>query len=167
MGRHTGSRTRQSIGAGPTEDSRPVVCERYRVVCPASTAFDRSGSYTRRIIAKRCNRVSTFVRRGHRKRSGLYQHSSFADRHGRCDILLSYALVVADMLLVIWGDQVWVSEEILSRAVAAHGYGRQTVTVPLVSLPAPYVEYIFDGSERLIDIKTKPRGRHLSTRWFE
>jgi bifunctional N-acetylglucosamine-1-phosphate-uridyltransferase/glucosamine-1-phosphate-acetyltransferase GlmU-like protein len=50
-----------------------------------------------------------------------------------------------DAVLVVWGDQVFVSADTLSRALAALQPGREMV-LPVTRMAAPYVEYVFkDG----------------------
>ena len=47
-----------------------------------------------------------------------------------------------DAVLVVWGDQVFVSSDTLSRALAALAPGRKVV-LPVTRMPMPYVEYVF------------------------
>lgn len=50
-----------------------------------------------------------------------------------------------DAILVVWGDQVFVSADTLRRTLAAlEQPGRQAV-LPLTRMIRPYVEYVFDG----------------------
>ena len=50
-----------------------------------------------------------------------------------------------DTVLIVWGDQVFVSADTLTRAIAALTPGRRMV-LPVTRQPLPYVEYIFqDG----------------------
>lgn len=56
-----------------------------------------------------------------------------------------------DAILVVWGDQVFVSAGTLTRALAAlKNSGRQAV-LPVTRMAAPYVEYVFDG-DRLTQV---------------
>ena len=48
-----------------------------------------------------------------------------------------------DAILVVWGDQVFVSPDTLARAVAALKPGRRAV-LPVTRQPQPYVEYLFN-----------------------
>lgn len=54
----------------------------------------------------------------------------------------------AESILVIWGDQIYVSQQTLANLIALHGGSSNTVVLPVVSLPDPYVEYVFatDGT---------------------
>jgi bifunctional UDP-N-acetylglucosamine pyrophosphorylase/glucosamine-1-phosphate N-acetyltransferase len=57
----------------------------------------------------------------------------------------------ASDLLVMWGDQVHVSEATLDAAIRAHrsrGIDRRC-TIPVVTMPNPYVDYIFESDGRL------------------
>lgn len=49
-----------------------------------------------------------------------------------------------DAILVVWGDQVFVSADTLSRSLAALKPGRNVV-LPVTRMTAPYVEYVFEG----------------------
>ena len=50
-----------------------------------------------------------------------------------------------DAVLVVWGDQVFVSRDTLARAIAALEIPDRHVVLPLTRMTAPYVEYVFDG----------------------
>jgi len=53
-------------------------------------------------------------------------------------------------LCVIWGDQVHVSQDTLKRSIAAHtNTPAPRLTLPLVRMDKPYVEYCFDEGGRL------------------
>jgi bifunctional UDP-N-acetylglucosamine pyrophosphorylase / glucosamine-1-phosphate N-acetyltransferase len=64
----------------------------------------------------------------------------------------------AKTLLVIWGDQVFVSEKTLCEALGLHGASPRTLVLPVVSLPTPYVEYIFDPDGRLAAVRQSREG---------
>ena len=49
-----------------------------------------------------------------------------------------------DAVLVVWGDQVFVSADTLKRAIAALTQGENAV-LPVTRMAVPYVEYVFDG----------------------
>jgi bifunctional UDP-N-acetylglucosamine pyrophosphorylase / glucosamine-1-phosphate N-acetyltransferase len=48
-------------------------------------------------------------------------------------------------VLIVWGDQVFVSGGTLSRAIAALGSSQKRAVLPVTRMAAPYVEYVFDG----------------------
>jgi len=48
-----------------------------------------------------------------------------------------------DTILVVWGDQVFVSPDTLGRAISACSPGRNVV-LPVTRMAQPYVEYVFD-----------------------
>jgi bifunctional UDP-N-acetylglucosamine pyrophosphorylase / glucosamine-1-phosphate N-acetyltransferase len=50
-----------------------------------------------------------------------------------------------DAVLIVWGDQVFVSQDTLSRALAALAEPPQHAVLPLTRMAVPYVEYVFDG----------------------
>jgi bifunctional N-acetylglucosamine-1-phosphate-uridyltransferase/glucosamine-1-phosphate-acetyltransferase GlmU-like protein len=50
-----------------------------------------------------------------------------------------------DVVLIVWGDQVFVSPDTLSRCIAALKTAEHHAVLPVTRMTAPYVEYIFDG----------------------
>lgn len=64
----------------------------------------------------------------------------------------------ASMILVVWGDQIFVSVETLAEACALHGGVARTVALPLAALPEPYVEYQFAGNGDLIAVRQSREG---------
>jgi bifunctional UDP-N-acetylglucosamine pyrophosphorylase/glucosamine-1-phosphate N-acetyltransferase len=50
-----------------------------------------------------------------------------------------------DAMLIVWGDQVFVSENTLSRAIVALGPRQNHAVLPVTRMAVPYVEYVFDG----------------------
>lgn len=63
----------------------------------------------------------------------------------------------ADAILVVWGDQVFVSAATLAAARAAHRGAARAVVIPVVPLAAPYVEYVFDRG-RLKSVRQSREG---------
>lgn len=61
-----------------------------------------------------------------------------------------------DAILVVWGDQVFVSADTLARSLAARTPGRHVV-LPVTRMAAPYVEYVFDG-DRLTKVLQSREG---------
>lgn len=66
----------------------------------------------------------------------------------------------ARLVLVIWGDQVFVSKKTLSSMVALYDQAEKTVILPLVSLPEPYVDYVFDANDNLLSVNQSREGDH-------
>lgn len=64
----------------------------------------------------------------------------------------------ASSILIIWGDQVFVSPQTLTRSLAAHAGAEKTIALPLTQVTAPYVEYIFNNDSRLVEIKQSREG---------
>jgi bifunctional UDP-N-acetylglucosamine pyrophosphorylase/glucosamine-1-phosphate N-acetyltransferase len=64
----------------------------------------------------------------------------------------------ATSVVVIWGDQVHVSRETIARGLRAQAGAPRRVVVPLVRLAEPYVEYRFDDSGRLTEIRQTREG---------
>ena len=64
----------------------------------------------------------------------------------------------AAAILIVWGDQVFVSAETLARACALHNGFARTVVLPVVSLPQPYVEYVFADDGRLAAVRQSREG---------
>jgi bifunctional UDP-N-acetylglucosamine pyrophosphorylase/glucosamine-1-phosphate N-acetyltransferase len=50
-----------------------------------------------------------------------------------------------DAVLIVWGDQVFVSTNTLSRALAALTAPDHHAVLPVTRMTVPYVEYVFDG----------------------
>jgi len=69
----------------------------------------------------------------------------------------------AKNLLIIWGDQVHVSAGTLRASLTTHlaapGPG---LTIPVVRLPKPYVEYVFDSAGRLAAVRQSREGEVCS-----
>ncbi len=64
-----------------------------------------------------------------------------------------------DDLLVIWGDQVNISENTLDCAIAAHRQAaKPALTLPLTKTAKPYVQYDFDEAGRLHRIRQTREG---------
>lgn len=66
---------------------------------------------------------------------------------------------LAEHILVMWGDQPHVSGHTLKRAIAIHASLQSPcVTIPVVRLNNPYVEYIFNDLGQLVDILQNREG---------
>jgi bifunctional UDP-N-acetylglucosamine pyrophosphorylase/glucosamine-1-phosphate N-acetyltransferase len=64
-----------------------------------------------------------------------------------------------DDLLVVWGDQFNLSAETLAAGVELHAAQKKpALTLPVVRAPRPYVEYVFDSAERLVQIRQSREG---------
>jgi bifunctional UDP-N-acetylglucosamine pyrophosphorylase/glucosamine-1-phosphate N-acetyltransferase len=50
-----------------------------------------------------------------------------------------------DAVLVVWGDQVFVSTDTLKRALATLTMPERHAALPVTRMAIPYVEYVFDG----------------------
>ncbi|HET7085731.1 MAG TPA: NTP transferase domain-containing protein [Rhizomicrobium sp.] len=62
-----------------------------------------------------------------------------------------------DAILVVWGDQVFVSSDTLRRAVAALKQSGRHAVLPVTRMPDPYVEYVFED-QRLIKVLQSREG---------
>jgi len=67
----------------------------------------------------------------------------------------------ANVIVVVWGDQVFVSENTLKSAVSSHSGAPKTVALPLTTFSNPYVEYIFQDN-KLISVKESREGDQLA-----
>jgi bifunctional UDP-N-acetylglucosamine pyrophosphorylase/glucosamine-1-phosphate N-acetyltransferase len=65
---------------------------------------------------------------------------------------------VADAILVIWGDQIYVSQQTLSKVIELHGGSPRTIVLPVVPLPDPYVEYVFASDGTLSCVRQSREG---------
>jgi len=52
-----------------------------------------------------------------------------------------------DAILIVWGDQVFVSTDTLSRTLAALTSADRQAVLPLTRMADPYVEYVFEGTK--------------------
>jgi len=65
----------------------------------------------------------------------------------------------AKTLLVVWGDQIHISADTLKRALAGHrGECGRHCTIPAVLMDRPYVQYCFDASGGLTEIRETREG---------
>jgi bifunctional N-acetylglucosamine-1-phosphate-uridyltransferase/glucosamine-1-phosphate-acetyltransferase GlmU-like protein len=72
----------------------------------------------------------------------------------------------AAAILIVWGDQVFVSVDTLSKACAFHGGASHMAVLPVVSLPEPYVEYVFAADGRLSAVRQTREGDVCSPNGF-
>jgi bifunctional UDP-N-acetylglucosamine pyrophosphorylase / glucosamine-1-phosphate N-acetyltransferase len=69
----------------------------------------------------------------------------------------------AEHILIIWGDQIHVSSRTLEACCATHMAGTgPRVTLPVVQLEQPYVEYRFDGQDQLLAVLESREGKVCS-----
>jgi bifunctional N-acetylglucosamine-1-phosphate-uridyltransferase/glucosamine-1-phosphate-acetyltransferase GlmU-like protein len=54
---------------------------------------------------------------------------------------------IYDAILIVWGDQVFVSTDTLSRTLSALRLPERQAVLPLTRMADPYVEYVFDGAK--------------------
>lgn len=65
----------------------------------------------------------------------------------------------AGELLIVWGDQFNLSSETLRGCVELHAAQKgPALTLPVVRVDAPYVEYVFDSAERLTAVRQSREG---------
>jgi bifunctional UDP-N-acetylglucosamine pyrophosphorylase/glucosamine-1-phosphate N-acetyltransferase len=60
-----------------------------------------------------------------------------------------------DAVLVVWGDQVFVSTDTLERTIGALGRPRHHAVLPMTRMAQPYVEYVFDGPRLIKVLQTR------------
>jgi bifunctional UDP-N-acetylglucosamine pyrophosphorylase/glucosamine-1-phosphate N-acetyltransferase len=60
-----------------------------------------------------------------------------------------------DAILIVWGDQVFVSSDTLKRATAALAAPDHHAVLPLTRMATPYVEYVFDGDRLTKVLQTR------------
>jgi bifunctional UDP-N-acetylglucosamine pyrophosphorylase/glucosamine-1-phosphate N-acetyltransferase len=60
-----------------------------------------------------------------------------------------------DAVLIVWGDQVFVSTDTLHRALEAHSSPAHHAVLPVTRMERPYVEYLFDGTELAKVLQTR------------
>lgn len=66
----------------------------------------------------------------------------------------------AQAILIVWGDQVFVTQNTLSAAYALHGGDARTLALPVVRSPDPYTEYIFADDGCLRAVRQSREGEH-------
>lgn len=64
----------------------------------------------------------------------------------------------AKTILIVWGDQVFVSNETLMTCCLQHAGSEKTLVLPLTHTENPYVEYIFSDNKKLIAVKQSREG---------
>ena len=64
----------------------------------------------------------------------------------------------ADMVVVIWGDQVHVSRRTIELGIKLHQQAPRRIVLPLVPLADPYVEYLFDETGHLTAVRQSREG---------
>jgi bifunctional UDP-N-acetylglucosamine pyrophosphorylase/glucosamine-1-phosphate N-acetyltransferase len=63
-----------------------------------------------------------------------------------------------DVILIIWGDQVFVAQQTLQAAIQLHQGTANTIVLPLTLTQNPYVEYVFDVNQKLSQVKQSREG---------
>jgi bifunctional UDP-N-acetylglucosamine pyrophosphorylase / glucosamine-1-phosphate N-acetyltransferase len=64
----------------------------------------------------------------------------------------------ADVVLLLWADQVHVSRDTFQAGLRLHRHAPQRIVLPLVSLPLPYVEYVFNAAGHLTAVRESREG---------
>jgi bifunctional N-acetylglucosamine-1-phosphate-uridyltransferase/glucosamine-1-phosphate-acetyltransferase GlmU-like protein len=72
----------------------------------------------------------------------------------------------AHTILVVWGDQVFVSLATLRRTCALHAEHDKTLALPLVAMRQPYVAYLFGANDRLIAVRQTREGEMCAAGGF-
>jgi bifunctional N-acetylglucosamine-1-phosphate-uridyltransferase/glucosamine-1-phosphate-acetyltransferase GlmU-like protein len=62
-----------------------------------------------------------------------------------------------DAVLIVWGDQVFVSTDTLARAIAALDATAKSGVLPVTAMAEPYVEYVWNG-DRLSAVRQSREG---------
>jgi len=70
-----------------------------------------------------------------------------------------------DALLIVWGDQVFVSQDTLRRTLAALISREHLAVLPVTRMAAPYVEYVFEG-KRLAKVLQSREGDQTNSNGF-
>jgi bifunctional UDP-N-acetylglucosamine pyrophosphorylase/glucosamine-1-phosphate N-acetyltransferase len=97
-------------------------------------------------------------------RSGFVSLSLQAQPIGMGDaIFQAYPVwAQAQRMIVVWGDQVFVSEDTIQRSLACHAGAEKTMVLPLVHQANPYVEYVFDAGGCLSKVKQSREGEQCA-----
>ena len=70
-----------------------------------------------------------------------------------------------DAILIVWGDQVFVSQDTLRRVLAALISREHQAVLPVTRMADPYVEYVFDG-KRLTKVLQSREGDQTAPNGF-
>jgi bifunctional N-acetylglucosamine-1-phosphate-uridyltransferase/glucosamine-1-phosphate-acetyltransferase GlmU-like protein len=70
-----------------------------------------------------------------------------------------------DAVLIVWGDQVFVSTDTLRRALQALSSPGRHAVLPVTRMEQPYVEYVFDGT-RLAKVLQSREGDQTAPNGF-
>lgn len=62
-----------------------------------------------------------------------------------------------DAVLIVWGDQIFVSDDTLRRTIAALGSPQRHAVLPVTRMATPYVEYVFED-QRLTKVRQTREG---------
>lgn len=60
-----------------------------------------------------------------------------------------------DAVLIVWGDQLFVSGDTLRHTIAALEHLQNQVVLPVTRMRTPYVEYVFDGPRLIRVLQTR------------
>jgi len=60
-----------------------------------------------------------------------------------------------DAVLIVWGDQVFVSTDTLTRAITALGMPQKHIVLPVTRMAVPYVEYVFEDQRLTKVLQTR------------
>lgn len=72
----------------------------------------------------------------------------------------------AEKILVVWGDQAFISEDTCHRSLQEHTGTPKSIVLPLTWGLAPYVEYVFDSHSQLTQVKQSREGDACSPQGF-
>lgn len=72
----------------------------------------------------------------------------------------------AEKIVVVWGDQAFISRETCHRALQRHQGTPQSMVLPLTLTSTPYVEYVFDAHTQLTHVKQSREGDICSAEGF-
>lgn len=99
--------------------------------------------------------------------SGIVTICEQTEPRGMADAVLSASPEWAgfDDVVVVWGDQVGVSAKTIERAASSQrSAASRTLTLPLVETERPYVQYDFDGDQRLVGVRQSREGDRCDAR---
>ena len=70
-----------------------------------------------------------------------------------------------DAVLIVWGDQVFISADTLRRALKALSSTTRHAVLPVTRMQQPYVEYLFEGT-KLVKVLQTREGDHTTPNGF-
>jgi bifunctional UDP-N-acetylglucosamine pyrophosphorylase/glucosamine-1-phosphate N-acetyltransferase len=70
----------------------------------------------------------------------------------------------ADVIVIVWGDQLSVTATTLAASIAAHAGKERRIVIPLADTADPYAQYMFEDGPRLREVRQAREGERCDAR---